>query len=88
MLVDVSEINLVSCRIIYSVIYKALWTGMRSVRLLHKFLGCPFARVQSAGVMYQNQNLMMTKGYGGLGKERKKELVNVPKYRKFPRILY
>ena len=70
MLVDVSEINLVSCSIIYSVIYKALWTRMRSVRLLHKFLGCPFARVQ-------NQNLMMTKRNGGLRKERKKELVNV-----------
>ena len=76
MLVDVSEINLVSCCIIFSVIYKALWTRMRSVRLLHKFLGCPFARVQSA-VMYQNQNLMMTKRKGELGKERKKELVNV-----------
>ena len=56
---------------------------MLSVRLLHKFLGCPFARVQSA-VMYQNQNLMMTKRNGELGKERKKEFVNVPKYRKFP----
>ena len=34
--------------------------------------------------MYQNQNLMMTKWNGGLRKERKKALVNVPKYRKFP----
>lgn len=32
MLVDVSEINLVSCSIISSVIYKALWTRMRSVQ--------------------------------------------------------
>ena len=87
MLVDVSEINLVSCSIICSVIYKALWTRMQSVRLLHKFLGCPFARVQSTGVMYQNQNLTMTKRNGGLRKERKKELLNVTKYRTFPRIL-
>ena len=87
MLVDVSEINLVSCSIICSVIYKALWTRMQSVRLLRKFLGCPFARVQSTGVMYQNQNLTMTKRNGGLRKERKKELLNVTKYRTFPRIL-
>ena len=88
MLVDVSEINLMSCSIIYSVIYKALWTRMRSVRPLHKFLGCPFARVQSVGVMYQNQNLMMTKRNCGLKKERKQKFMKVPKYRKFPRILY
>ena len=88
MLVDVSEINLMSCSIIYSVIYEALWTRMRSVRLLHKFLGCPFTRFQSAGVMYQNQNLMMTKRNRRLKKERKQKFVNVPKYRKFPRILY